>query len=61
MNLTLGQLNRMDQLAAEWSFPWDKRRSLWIAAEDCVDGEQIEEIDLDVLLDRVELAMRLPA
>jgi DNA-binding FadR family transcriptional regulator len=39
----------------------DKRRSLWIAAEDCVDGEQIEEIDLDVLLDRVELAMRLSA
>ena len=54
MNLTSGQLNRMDQLAAEWSFLWDKRRSLWIAAEDCLDGEQIEEVDLDVLLDRVE-------
>ena len=61
MNLTRGQLNRMDKLAAEWSFLWDKRRSPWIAAEDCVDGEQIEEIDLDVLLDRVELAMRLSA
>ena len=51
----------MDQLTAEWSFLWDKRRSLWIAAEDCVDGEQIEEVDLDVLLDRVEHAMRLSA
>jgi hypothetical protein len=38
----------------EWSFLWDKRRSLWIAAEDCPDGEQIEEADLDVLLVRVE-------
>ena len=56
MNLTLGQLNRIDRLAAEWSFLWDKRRSLWIAAEDCLDGEQIEEVDLDVLLDRVEHA-----
>ena len=54
MNLTLGQLDRIGQLAAEWSFLWDKRRSLWIAAEDCLDGEQIEEADLDVLLDRVE-------
>ena len=56
MKLTLGQLNRIDQLAPGWSFLWDKRRSLWIAAEDCVDGEQIEEVDLDVLLDRVEHA-----
>ncbi len=54
MNVTPGQLNRIGQLAAEWSFLWDKRRSLWIAAEDCLDGEQIEEADLDVLLDRVE-------
>jgi hypothetical protein len=61
MNLTRGQLNRMDKLAAEWSFLWDKRRLLWIAAEDCVDGEHIEEVDLDVLLDRVERAMRLSA
>ena len=28
----------------------DKRRSLWIAAEHCPDGEQIEEADLDILL-----------
>ncbi len=61
MNLTRGQLNRMDKLAAEWSFLWDKRRLQWIAAEDCVDGEHIEEVDLDVLLDRVERAMRLSA
>jgi hypothetical protein len=61
MNLTLGQLNRMDQLTAEWSFLWDKRRSLWIAAEDCPDGAQIEEVDLDILLDRVERATRLSA
>lgn len=54
MNLTPGQLNRIGQLAAGWSILWDKRRSLWIAAEDCLDGEQIEEADLDVLLDRVE-------
>ena len=29
------------------------RRSLWIAAEDCPDGEQVEEPDLDVLLARL--------
>jgi hypothetical protein len=29
----------------------DKRRSLWIAAEDCPDGAQIEEAYLDILLD----------
>jgi hypothetical protein len=57
VNLTPGQLSRIDRLAAEWSFLWDKRRSLWIAAEDSVDGEQIEEVDLDVLLDRVERAI----
>jgi hypothetical protein len=33
---------------------WDKRRSLWIAAEDDPDGIQIEEADLDVLLTRAE-------
>ena len=48
--------HRIDQLAVGWSFLWDKRRSLWIAAEDRVDGEQLEEVDLDVLLDRVEHA-----
>jgi hypothetical protein len=34
-------------------FLWDKRRSLWIAAEDCPDGEQFEEAELDVLLARL--------
>jgi len=32
---------------------WDKRRSLWIAAEDYPGVEQIEEADLDVLLARL--------
>jgi hypothetical protein len=40
----------MSQLSDHWSFLWDKRRSLWIAAEDCPDGEQVEEADLDMLL-----------
>jgi hypothetical protein len=57
VNLTPGQLARIGQLSDHWSFLWDKRRSLWIAAEDCPDGEQIEEADLDVLLAR---AGRLP-
>jgi hypothetical protein len=50
MRLTLGQLARMRQLSDQWSFLWDKHRSLWIAAEDCPDGEQIEDADLDLLL-----------
>jgi len=50
MNLTSGQLARMGRLSDQWSFLWDKRRSLWIAAEDCPNGEQIEEPDLDILL-----------
>ena len=50
LNLAPAQLTRMNQLSDQWSFLWDKRRSLWIAAEDCPDGEQIEEADLDVLL-----------
>ena len=50
MNLTPGQLLRIGQLSDQWSFLWDKRRSLWIAAEDCPDGEQVEEADLDALL-----------
>jgi hypothetical protein len=41
----------------QWSFLWDKRRSLWIAAEDCPDGEQIEEADLDVLLARLPVTV----
>ena len=40
MNLTPAQLDRICQLRDEWSFLWDKRRSLWIAAEDCPDGER---------------------
>ncbi len=31
----------------------DKRRAVWIAAEDCPDGEQVEDTDLDVLLARL--------
>jgi hypothetical protein len=54
VNLTPGQLSRIGQLMDDWSFLWDKRRSLWIAAQDCPDGDQIEEADLDVLLARVE-------
>jgi len=50
MNLTPDQLKRIGQLRDQWSFLWDKRRSLWIAAEDCPDGEQVEATDLDVLL-----------
>jgi hypothetical protein len=38
-----------------WSFLWDKRRSLWIAAEDCPDGEQFEEAELDTLLARLPM------
>jgi len=49
MNLTPDQVDRIGRLSGEWSFLWDKRRSLWIATEDCPDGEQIEEADLDVL------------
>ena len=49
-NLTSDQLERLGQLSDQWSFLWDKHRSLWIAAEDCPDGEQIEEADLDMLL-----------
>jgi hypothetical protein len=50
MSLTPTQLGKISELADEWSFLWDKRRSLWIAAQDSPDGEQIEEADLDVLL-----------
>jgi hypothetical protein len=51
--LTSAQLDRIGELRDQWSFLWDKRRSLWIAAEDCPDGEQVEEADLDVLLSRL--------
>ena len=53
MNLTRGQLDRIGRLGEQWSLLWDKRRRLWIAAEDAEDGEQIEGADLDVLLDRL--------
>lgn len=53
MTLTRGQLDRISRLGEQWSLLWDKRRRLWIAAEDSEDGEQIEEADLDVLLDRL--------
>lgn len=54
MDVTPGQLARIGQLSDQWSFLWDKRRSLWIAAEDCPDGEQVEETDLDALLTRLD-------
>ncbi len=53
MNLTPDQVHRIGELSDQWSFLWDKRRSLWIAAEDCLDGAQIEEADLDFLLARL--------
>ena len=34
-------------------------RSLWIAAEDCPDGEQIEEADLDMLLAQLPVTLRV--
>ena len=57
VNLTPRQLDRMAHVMDTWSVMWDKRRWLWIAAEDAPDGEQIEEADLDVLLTRMEQAM----
>lgn len=60
MNLTPGQLARIGQLSDQWSFLWDKRRPLWIAAEDCPDGEQVEEADLDILLARLPAGPSLP-
>ena len=53
MNLTRHQLDRIRRLSDEWSFLWTSDARLWIAAEDAEDGEQIEEADLDVLLDRL--------
>jgi hypothetical protein len=51
--LTPRQQDRICELSDQWSFFWDKRRSLWLAAEDCPDGDQLEEADLDVLLARL--------
>lgn len=53
VNLTPGQQERIGQLSDQWSFFWDKRRAVWMAAEDCPDGAQVEEADLDVLLARL--------
>jgi hypothetical protein len=53
VNLTPGQVDRIGELSDQWSFFWDKRQAMWIAAEDCPDGEQVEEADLDVLLTRL--------
>jgi hypothetical protein len=53
VNLTPGQVNRIGELSDQWSFLWDKRRSVWIAAEDSPDGEQVEEDNLDALLARL--------
>jgi hypothetical protein len=57
VNVTPSQLDRLGQLSDQWSFLWDKRRSLWIAAEDCPDGEQVENADLDALLARLSVIM----
>jgi hypothetical protein len=57
VNVTPSQLDRLGQLSDRWSFLWDKRRSLWMAAEDCPDGEQVENADLDVLLARLSVIM----
>jgi hypothetical protein len=59
VNLTPAQLDRIARLSDQWSFLWDKRRSLWIAAEDCPDGEQIEDTNLDVLLAQLPAGHRL--
>ena len=40
MILTPEQLGRIGELSDQWSFLWGKRRSRWIAAEDCPDGER---------------------
>jgi hypothetical protein len=53
VNLTRDQLDRIGRIGDQWSLLWDKRRRLWIAAENDEHGEQIEEADLDVLLDRL--------
>jgi hypothetical protein len=55
VNLTPGQLDRISDLGDQWSFLWDKTRAMWIAAEDCPDGEQIEEANLDALLARLPM------
>jgi hypothetical protein len=61
LNLTRDQLDRISRIGDQWSLLWDKRRSLWIAAENDEDGKQIEEADLDVLLDRLADSPTPPA
>ena len=61
MNLTRDQLDRIGRIGDQWSLLWDKRRRLWIAAENDESGEQIEEADLDVLLDRLTDSPTPPA
>ena len=51
--LTPAQLDAITGLSYEWSFLWDKKRQLWIAAQDSPDGQHLEEADLDALLDRI--------
>jgi hypothetical protein len=53
VKLTGDQCDRISQVSDQWSLLWDKRRQLWIAAEDDEDGAQIEEADLNVLLERL--------
>jgi hypothetical protein len=54
MMLTPAQLTALTDLAGEWSFLWDKKRQLWIAAQDSPDGEHLEEADLDALLELLQ-------
>ena len=61
VNLTRDQLDRIGRIGDQWSLLWDKRRRLWIAAENDESGEQIEEADLDVLLDRLTDSPTPPA
>jgi hypothetical protein len=51
MMLTPAQLAALTGLADQWSFLWDKKRQLWIAAQDSPDGEHLEDADLDALLE----------
>ena len=51
--LTPAQLDAITGLSDEWSFLWDKKRQLWIAAQDSPDGQHLEEADLDALLERI--------
>jgi hypothetical protein len=54
--LTPGQRDRIRELSDLWSFFWDKRRSLWLAAEGCPDGDQLEEDALPARLSAIAAA-----